>query len=323
MNEDMLFAYFSGLLTQQEEKELLEWLEADEENKKILAEMAGWWAIFHVPFFRSEPYSPIKKQTVSRRLLLVSSKIAAAILILLIVGASSFFIGKNAQEKEDVPAYFETEVPFGSQTKVILPDQSVVWINAGSSVKYVDNTIDHTREVQLDGEAYFEVTYNPDKPFVVKTSNLNVNVLGTSFNVRSYSDESTIDVALLTGKVDVRFAGAVTSDKAELIPNQLLSFDKETKDVHMASIHSKDYCSWKDGTLKFTEQSFDRIARDLERIHNVQIKINSKQLLKEVFSGTFSIQHSVNEIFKEIDVDNKYTWTQNGRDFVISDKKRL
>lgn len=318
--EEVLFSYFSGQLTEEEEKELLNWLSADEANKKILSEMAEWWAISHVPQFMNQGGN-IRKQPVTRRLFLIGSKVAAAILILLIVGVSSYYIGKGVQSENAVLAYYEAEVPFGSQTKVVLPDESVVWLNAGSSLKFADNTMENKREVLLSGEGYFEVAHNPDKPFVVKAGDMDIKVLGTSFNIKAYDDEQIIDVALLTGKVDVSLHNVrEENSKAELVPNQMLSFNKETKDVHIAMVHSSDYCSWKDGKLKFVEQSFERIAKDLERKYNVTINIKSKYLKNEIFSGSFSYRHALTDIFKEVDVDKKYKWTQMGATFIIEDK---
>ncbi|MDR1402176.1 MAG: FecR family protein [Tannerellaceae bacterium] len=331
--EALLFAYFSGQTTEQEKKELLQWLEADEANKKIMAEMTDWWAISHTPLFVSDRKADFRKyfgdliqtgQTQRKQKAFGFSllgRMAAVALLLLLIGVTAYYTGKNTQTISRETVSYETVVPFGSKTKVILPDKSILWINAGSTVKYSDNRVDNQREVLLEGEAYFEVAPDVLKPFIVKTGNLDVKVLGTSFNVRAYNDEQTIDVALITGKVDVYLNKANNEyGNAKLTPNQMLSYNKETNDMRIAAVHSSDYSAWKDSQFKFSEQSFTRIARDLERRHNIEIDINSDYLKKEIFTGSFSDNHTLIDILKEIDVDKKYKWTQTGTKFIIEDK---
>jgi ferric-dicitrate binding protein FerR (iron transport regulator) len=331
----ILLAYFSGEITEQERKELLQWLEADEANRKIMAEMADWWAMSHVPLFVSGREAGFKKyfgdltetshtQAKYKRFRFsFVAKVAAVALFFLLVSTTSYYVGKNTQTISREVASYETVVPLGSKTKVILPDKSIVWINAGSTLTYSDNVAGNRREVLLEGEAYFEVAPDSLKPFIVKTGDVDVKVLGTSFDVRAYRDEKTIDVVLLTGKVDVYLNNTTDgyyNANAELMPNQMLSYNRETSDMRIAVVHSPDYSAWKDGQIKFSEQSFTRIARDLERIYNIEIEINSNYLKKEIFTGSFSEKHTVTDIFKEIDVDKKYKWTQTGTKFIIKDK---
>lgn len=331
--EMLLFAYFSGQTTEQEEKELLEWLEADEANKKIMAEMTDWWAMSHVPLFMSDrkadfkehfshlintSQAPAKPKVYHFALL---GRIAAAVLLLLMVGVSFYYIGKNTQTINQEIAYYETVVPLGSQTKVVLPDKSVVWINAGSTLRYSDNLSTNRREVMLEGEAYFEVTRDSLKPFIVKSGNLDVKVIGTSFNVKAYNDEETIDVVLLTGKIEVyKEQKGSENNNMELMPNQMLTYNKETEDMYVSLVNGSEYNTWKDGRLTFAQQPFLRIAKDIERKYNIRIDINSNFLKNEVFSGSFTNEQTLDDILREIDVDKKYQWTQTGSTYVIQDK---
>lgn len=334
--ENLLQDYFAGQLSEIEEKELLLWLEADEANKKKFSEMADWWAIAHVPLFKSNMKSdfrdhfgnltgkplPLKNNRLFNPR--IWGKIAASVLLLVSISITSYYVGKSDQkpEKEQI-AWFETVTPAGSQSKVVLPDHSVVWINARSSLKYNLNFNKQTREVSLAGEAYFEVAKDSLRPFVVKSGTLNVKVLGTSFNVKAYENEETIDVALVTGKVNI----SLTDDKEEkakeivLAPNRMMSYNKETSQVKMTKVNGASMFAWTHGRIEFDEQPFDRIARDLERKFNVQIRINSKFLHKEIFSGSFSANQTLDYILREVDVEKKYTWKQINNEFVIEDKK--
>lgn len=328
----LLFTYFSDKLTQEEEKILAEWLKADYANKKIFSEMAEWWAIAHVPHFMESKESefnrrfyhlikqtkPVKTSFLNTRRLI---RVAASLLILLTVGLSAYYAGTNSLLTSDSgsqESVYEAEVPFGGQSKLILPDQSIVWINAGSTLKYQEDRKLNQREVLLTGEAYFEVASDSLRPFIVKTEKLDVEVLGTTFNVKAYEDDETIDVVLLTGKIDVLLESSAES--IELVPNQLLTFNKETEEANVSVVYGLDYAAWKDGILRFSEQSFTKIANVLERVYNVKIEVESEYLKNEYFTGSFTKQHTLNHILEEIDVENKYTSQKSGNIYTIRDK---
>ncbi|MDH6303941.1 transmembrane sensor [Parabacteroides sp. PF5-5] len=329
----LLLAYFSGQLTDAERQELVQWLNENEANKERLTDMADWWAMAHVPFYESgvktdfekhfadllTPAGAVRKQGVFRRSLW--GKIAAAVLLLLMTSVSFYYVGKGTSAASDEMAHFETEVPYGSQVKLTLPDHSIVWLNAGSSLKYRENRIESRREVTLNGEAYFEVARDTLKPFIVSSGNLDIKVLGTSFNVRAYDNDESVDVALVSGRVNVFLEN--TGEKSNenlLIPNQMLTYNKTTNDIQIAEVKSEDYSAWKDGKVRFTEEPFARIAKTLERKYNIQIMIESDFLKKEIFSGSFTNNYSFYDILNEVDVDKKYVWLQKGNSFIIKDK---
>lgn len=334
--EDLLLGYFAGELSEVEEKELLLWLEADEANKKYFSEMADSWAIAHVPLFKSSMKGdfqdhfgdqmkksvPLKgNSSFNWRIL---GKVAASVLLVVAISTTSYYAGKTGRnsEKEQI-AWFETVTPAGSQSKVILPDRSVVWVNAGSSLKYNMDFNKQHREVSLVGEAYFDVAKDSLRPFVVKSGKLDIKVLGTKFNVKAYENEETIDVALVSGKVNVRLAGNKAEKTGDIIlaPNRMLSYNKETDQVKMSKVDGASVYAWTNGRIEFNEQPFDRIAKDLERKFNVEIRINSKSLHKEIFSGSFSANQTLDYILHEVDVEKKYTWRQVDNVFIINDKK--
>lgn len=328
--EELVFSYFAGELTEAQEQELSSWLDADEENKKILFEMSDWWATAHVPVFSStrkadfEKYfgslmQPVQQKTGKRSLWTTWTQIAAVGLLLLSVGVTSYRLG-NRNVDDTQLAYFETSAPMGSQSKVVLPDHSVVWVNAGSSLRYSKNFGKEDREIQLEGEAYFEVARDTLKPFVVKSEVLNVRVLGTRFNVKAYKEDQTIDVSLVSGKVNVHLNDKKHAEEVELRPNRMLSYNKETDRVEMTEIDGSKAYDWTNGTLRFENKSFLQIAKDLERKYNIHIRIESKSLKKEIYTGSFSGHYTLDDILREIDVEHKYAWKQQGDELVIKDK---
>lgn len=330
--EELLFKYFANHLTETEEKELLIWLEADFSHKKILYQMADWWAMAHIPLFISDleadfafhlkklsnEINPVQKKNDANAKFWY--KIAASVIILITVGVSSFYLGKNLQPFSPI-AYYETSVPLGSQSKITLPDQSVVWLNAGSSLTYYEDQNHKTRNISLAGEGYFEVTPNPDKPFIVNSDNMHITVLGTSFNLKAYKDDTTINLTLISGKVDVNLVNEIQNmENYILSPNQQLAYNKEKQTLEISTVVSANYGRWKDRILKFEEKSFNQLAKDLERIYNIPVEIKSDILAKERFSGSFSYDYSLDYILQEVDVEKKFKWTYQENKLIISDK---
>ena len=324
--EDLIYSYLMGDISEEGRNELLQWLETDDAHKQCLSEMADCWATAHVPLFASDMKADIdpaipseKNHWLNFRFL---GKVAASVLIVVSVGTASYYIGtRHNQPKSAALAYFETTTPMGAQTKVVLPDQSVVWVNAGSTLRYGSDFNTSGRSVQLDGEAYFEITRDSLKPFIVKSKKLDIKVLGTSFNVKAYGMDEMTDVTLVSGKVNVSLRDEVAhAGDVTLTPNRKLSFNKQTNKVRVSEVDAKDALSWMDGSLKFSEQPFMSIAKDLERKFNVRIRVESDLLRKEIFSGSFTKDYSLDKILREVDVDHKYVWTRSGDEIIIKDK---
>ncbi|MEG1545022.1 MAG: FecR domain-containing protein, partial [Tannerellaceae bacterium] len=214
------------------------------------------------------------------------------------------------------------KVPMGSQSMVILPDHSKVWVNAGSSLTYSNDFNGKTREVSLEGEAFFDVAKDSLRPFIVKSEKLDVKVLGTRFNVKAYREEALVEIGLVSGKVNVHLNDhPIGSGEVNLRPDRMLSFNKETKNVKVTEFNGADAFAWTEGRLKFTEQPFERIAKDLERKYNVTIRIESNLLKRQVYTGSFSASYSLSEILQEVNVDRRFVWKQKGTTFIIKDKR--
>ncbi len=171
---------------------------------------------------------------------------------------------------------FIKEAPPGAKIRTRLPDGTLVWINAGSRLEYFEDTLSNTRNVQLSGEAFFEVVKNPLKPFIVKTPSLAVEALGTSFNVREYSGGNDPEVSLLTGKVAVT---KLEGERAymQLVPGEkaIISADRDLKREEFDYIQD---VGWKEGILAFKDADFEHVKNELERWYGVEIKISGKSL---------------------------------------------
>lgn len=207
----------------------------------------------------------------------------AAILILPIVSALSVYYFIQTQQGNNHPTI--VIAGYGEKAEVVLPDGSRVWINSGSKITYNDEFNRKQRPVYLEGEAYFEVTKDKERPFIVKTESMFVEALGTSFNIRSYSEDQQAFAVLIEGKIKVSASG----QEQILSENQRAIFNKSTQTLTTDMVRSGDFVQWKSGNLYFDNQSFEDIARTLSRIFNVDIQFASDKLRSIRFSGTLGM----------------------------------
>ena len=187
----------------------------------------------------------------------------------------------------------EISVAYGEQKRLILPDSSEVWLNAGSSILYPETFAKDKRLVMLDGEAYFSVKKDTASPFIVETSQLSVKVLGTRFNVKAYPNDEKITTTLTSGKVEV----SVRSQPPHILkPDEQLTYDKKSSDIHISVIDTNDTNCWMAGKLVFTNASAGEIFRTLERHYNTTIDNTAIIPASKRYTVKFLKDESLNEI---------------------------
>lgn len=191
-----------------------------------------------------------------------------------------YFSGAETEER-----YAEVTATMGTVIRYELPDQSVVWLNSGSTLRYPAVFKKDNREVELKGEAYFEVEADSERPFYVNTPNgLSVYVYGTKFNVAAYEDDNYIETVLEKGKVNVITPNRET---IALAPGEQLLYDKQTRESIKNSVDVYGKTAWKDGKLIFRNASLDDIFKRLERHFNVDIQFNNKHGKEYKYRATF------------------------------------
>lgn len=208
-----------------------------------------------------------------------TARIASVIILLLMTG---LFVYDYAMDQLVMPDMIVL-VEKGQKANVVLPDGSKVWINSDSKLSYGNRFNQKERILSLEGEAYFEVTQDKERPFIVETNELAVRALGTSFNVKSYEDEKMASAVLMTGKVEV----TTSKDCLVLNPNDIILFNKETGRIEKSSVdNAGDYINWKYNTFSFNGETFESIVHTLERYYNIRIIFESEALKKYRFTGT-------------------------------------
>lgn len=221
----------------------------------------------------------------------IFSRAAVILLIpaLITIGVLSYLSFTN----NETNSWAEIQSPIGARTKFQLPDGTQGWLNSGSSIKYPINF--KKRNVEVSGEAWFDVVHQHSNAFRVITPYFDVKVLGTQFNVIAYQNEETAEIILERGKVEV-----YSKDQkllSELIPDQDLVFDKSTNKITRKNIDSKSYTSWKDGLLVFKNEPMSEIAKRLSRRYNADIILHGDSLKTSIFRATFQ-DENLDEICK-------------------------
>lgn len=187
--------------------------------------------------------------------------------------------------------YNTLRIPFGKRFRLVLSDGTTVTLNAGSEIKYPARFPKFSeRQVFLSGEAYFQVSHDQDRPFNVISEDLSITVLGTSFNVANYPGDNYTDIVLVDGQVRLTPKDSTPHKKSEkgllLAPSDKGSFDKFSKTITTETVNTALYTSWMSGNAVFRGVAFEDIIKKLERIYNVTIINNNKDLAKEKFNAT-------------------------------------
>ena len=282
--------YLSGEITEKEKLDLLNWFVSDKD-------MDVWWAD------EINKMDDEMNQDVQGRLLTeMKSKIAdgmiisktvtkpveglryklflkwvAAIFIPVILAVSLYSILYQNTELSSLIVIADQ----GERSSVVLPDRTTVKLNSASELTY-PGYFGKERRVKLKGEAYFNVVPDKEHPFIVELGDIDVKVLGTSFNISSYADQEDITIVLLEGKIEVLSGDEVYS----MSPNDKMVFNKPAASIHMSKVYSEDYIEWMNGNLFFENETLENIAKVLSRTYDLEIEFASEILKSERFTGS-------------------------------------
>jgi transmembrane sensor len=241
----------------------------------------------------------------------------AAIWIALIVGIGFFYVNLTKKPKETVLAFEERYNPNGTRTKIILPDSSQVYLGAGSRLRYAVRFSGNTREIDLEGEAFFEVTKNPKKPFIIHTGNVTTKVLGTSFKITAFVNKP-ITVLVSTGKVRVdRHLSNQTESIAVLTPGQTVTWNEKKQEKVLGTAVVSDITGWKDGLLVFNETRLSEITEILERWYNVKIEFQNKRTAHKLMRVNLTANVPVNTLMKILSVSGQFKFHIRGNHITI------
>lgn len=236
-----------------------------------------------------------------------ASRAAAVLLLPLVVCAYLF----ASWQVPDQPEWVEVYAPYGQTREITLPDGSHVWLNSGTYVFYPDR-FDRERQLFVSGEIYMDVTKDPARPFRVDTRNVCIRVLGTRFNVRSYNEDKYVETSLVEGSVslDLKRDDGTT---ILMTPGDKILVDNTTNAVVHERFDCTHYASWRDGFHTFRHKTLGEIARDLERIFDVQIVIRDASLLGEEYFASFASGWKIDDLLDALNIHHTLRIRRDGR----------
>ena len=318
-------AYLTDTITPEDMTTLNGWVSACAENAQLFERIREVWFSLSVAnrnlvFDSRKGYKQFikrvrnaERKSLRHRLMpMVRYAIAAVVAVLLVVGA-------YVSGRRDVEVHFAeitTEAPMGSTAEVVLPDGSLVVLNAGSRIVYSQGFGMDNRNVTLQGEGYFEVERNENIPFVVSSEQMTVRVLGTKFNLCDYNENQEAAVTLVEGKVDV--TNNHDQIHVEITPDMRAVINKESHAMVVEKTSATDNTQWREGYLFFDEEPLADIARELERCYGVEISIQREELKEYKFYGKLpSRQLSIEEVLDILSSASQINYSINGRHITL------
>jgi ferric-dicitrate binding protein FerR (iron transport regulator) len=319
---DLLITNFlSGEASQSEKDKLTSWIGESPANQRLFEENQRIWAKSHSYFSSTEISSDREKikDQIIRQLSKPTKTVSlstwiyrvAAILILPIMLGIGWYLGSTETKSETQMC--EVTAPKGQISKCVLADGTEVWLNAGTTIKYDPSLTGNTREVQLDGEAYFKVSKNKHKPFVVNTKHAQIKVLGTIFNLKAYSGETKVETTLAEGSVVFSLNGSATKP-VKLKPGEQLVYNIPEKKITLGKVETYLHTAWKDGKFVFKDADLQTIVQELEKLYDVRIHLENDSLLKLRFRGMFEYEENIFSALETLERTTNMKYRMKGRD---------
>lgn len=320
-------------MKQAELDQLNEWLKQDEQNRLTFDSLKNYWysnltnrdnaqEVFNRISYRNETGNA-NKNGKTRHMSTSwyrSTWLKVAATIAVVFGFSGIFYVSNYQSKdiENLVVLIEKKNPSGQKMTHMLSDGTVVKLNAQSTLTYPEKFIGNTREVTLQGEAFFEVTKDEKKPFIVKSGFMSTTVLGTSFNVTAFPSEEILRVALVTGKVRVEnhSHGILDERQVTIESGQMVTYTKRHSKAQVSDSFPEEIIAWRDKILWFRDSELIDMIRTLERWYGVNFTIRNSKALDRKFTGKFK-DRSLEYVLDVLSYDNAFDYQFEGKNVLI------
>lgn len=286
--EPIIQKYLQGKTTEEENIQLKEWLEQSPENKKRLFAEKDIWDTYGYHSNRKQYEVAPELEILKRRIpagktisLIDLMKIAAVLLVTFGLGWSTQYISLTGSQQIAEVTMQEVFVPKGQVNQIFLADGTRIWINSETKLTFPSVFGEKERNVKLNGEAFFEVAKDRKRPFRVELNGQQIEVLGTSFNVRAYENSNKIETTLSTGQIRLQ-----TGDQTVILkPGEQSLFNKAEGQVVVSKVNPVTFCSWKDGRFEFQNEDLIEVFKIVERWYDVEITVDAAYFNGMHFSG--------------------------------------
>jgi ferric-dicitrate binding protein FerR (iron transport regulator) len=318
--------YLQGKTSEEENHQLHQWIQQSPENKKRLFVEKDIWDSysFHANEKRYEtaPELEILKTRIefqSRNSSIRLTKIlqiAAILLIAFGLGWSSQFISFEPKNQIAETTMQEIFVPKGQVNQIFLADGTRIWINSETRLTLPSVFAPNERVVKLNGEAFFEVAKDKNRPFKVEVKGQQIKVFGTSFNVRAYENSNKIETTLETGSIQLRIDNQTTM----LNPGEQSLFNKTEKNLVISKVEASTFSSWKDGRFEFQNEDLVEVFKVVERWYDVDINYDENTFRGMHFSGVIKRNKDVNHFLEILNLSVPIRYEINSDKIKITSK---
>jgi ferric-dicitrate binding protein FerR (iron transport regulator) len=355
--KQLLIDFITGEIDSKEKKQVKDWINSSAENQKYFHHLRDVWESAatknpHTKLSTDKSWKRIYKKIHSaenkEKNVYTLLKIAAVFILAFAMGmlVDSFLLpfGSNTVKEK----YNITETPRGAKSKVILADGTVVWLNADSRLKYPAEFTGKQRTVELQGEGFFDVKTDEKRPFIVQASGIKIQALGTSFNVKAYEEEETIETTLVEGLVSIQKESE--NKQVFLKPNQKATFYKENNTRIVESVNSNEASevknkpqsnkieevagklivdekvetivntSWKDNQWIIRNKTLGELSVEIERKYDVSISFNSDELKQFRYSGTLE-DEPLAQVLSLISMTSPLKYRMDGKKVMLLEDK--
>ena len=228
-------------------------------------------------------------------------------------------VGTESVAEAGKTAYNTLVVPYGKRSMLTLQDGTKVWVNSGSKLVYPVTFASNERRVYLEGEAYFDVTHDANKEFLLETKDLKIRVLGTGFNVSAYANDHHVSAVLVNGSIELTanknaFLGKI---KKRLVPNNRAVYSPSEEALQVTDVDVEKYVTWKEGYLVLRRMPLAQLLTRLERYYDIKVDISEPTLGQETFTGRLDLKQDLEEVISTICAATSLHYTRTGRSFLL------
>ncbi len=300
--KQIAFLYFEGEVSHEEEKQLYSFIQSSDSNKKQFRQWEQEWEATLIASnvlnkdwekVQSKLIANTATQTPNRLLNIYKYTAIAASFLLLFFSAYSFLLKKNTTHQ----SHFIVEAPFGEKSKLTLDDGSQVWLNSGSVLSVEHTMVKSETHVRLNGEAYFEVSKNKDRKFIVKTSAYDVEVLGTKFNISSYPSSEQVITTLIEGSIRV----TNEYNSIEIEPGEKAFADTSTSLIQKEQVLNASISNaWLSNSIIYDNISLNDLIIRLSKEYNVKIYLEAEELADKKLSIALRNDETISQIMSAL-----------------------
>lgn len=314
--KNVLFVYFNGMIPEKYKSFVQQWLVSDYEKEEKELEIRELWENINIDDESLDTYEALDRVLVKyrrRRRLTIFCR-CAAVASLLVVGSLCvyYFMGRQATFEE--PHMVTCCVPKGHVSTITLADGTKITVNAGSVIRYPDKMVGSTRDVYLSGEALFDVTHDANHPFTVHANGINIEDLGTRFNIRAY-DTLSVTTTLIEGSAQVY--RSASEPAVELSPNEQAVYTRADHKIRVNQVDAADYTLWTEGEMSFDQCSLGEILQSLERKFNVIIKPDKHLNLDSLYTLYIYKDESIDDVMRLLTRMGDYSYRKSGNTILL------